>query len=417
MSDRLKLTLQISGFIVITLAIAWSIWLVFFRATPQQAPLPDDTGLLPGGLPANEEGFGGRVIDDETDDSSRTLRPETSQTGAQEPDTIASGGRVIADPITRDKADFVNLGASGFNYYDEVSGNFYTISPQGGEPVPLSNQRFPGVESVAWAQSGSKAVLEFPDGSNILYDFDNQKQISLPRAAQEFSFSPDENQIAYEYIGINEDDRWIVVSDDNGQGQRLVQPLGNQSGNVQVDWSPTKKIVATFREPTSSAGDEVFFIGLNGENFLSLQTNGLGFQSKWSPQGRQVLYSVYSKDSNYNNILHIAGADGDNIGANNRSLPLQTTPDKCAFASETVVYCAVPQFLEEGTGIFPELAADTPDTIYKVDLASNITSLLAIPESLERDSFTVKDIMVSEDQEQLYFTDNTTGRIHRIRLR
>jgi hypothetical protein len=304
-----------------------------------------------------------------------------------------------------------------FNYYDLSDEKFYRISPSGGAPLELSGEAFRSVQDVTWSNQGSSAILEFPDGSNIYYNFDTGARATLPQQAQEFSFSPDDDGLAYEYIGEAVDDRWIIASNPDGQGQELIQPLGRESRNVKVNWSPNNQVIATFREPTSGLGEEVFLIGFNNENYLSLQTNGLGFEGDWSPKGKQVLYSVYSENTNYNPVLHIAGAEGDNIGLGNRSLRIQTWPDKCAFEDEDVVYCAVPQFLEEGSGIFREQTLSTPDTIYKIDLVNNVSSPIAFPESESRSSFTIETMSVSEDGSELYFTDRVSGRIHRLKLR
>ncbi|PIN93157.1 hypothetical protein COU54_04140, partial [Candidatus Pacearchaeota archaeon CG10_big_fil_rev_8_21_14_0_10_31_24] len=124
-----------------------------------------------------------------------------------------------------------------------------------------------------------------------------------------------------------------------------------------------------------------FFIGFNNENFLSLQTNGIGFEGEWSPKGKQILYSVYNESTNYNPVLYIAGAEGDNIGLGNRSLNIQTWPDKCVFENEETIYCAVPQYLNEGSGIFREQVETVADTIYKIDLINNSTSPIAFPQT------------------------------------
>ena len=303
-----------------------------------------------------------------------------------------------------------------FNYYDWRDGKFYTLDPEG-RPYALSDEIFRNVENVSWSNSGDKAILEFPDGSNIYYDFETGQRATLPKEAQEFAFSPDDSQLAYEYIGASEDDRWIISSTPDGQAQALIQPLGQESRNVKVDWSPNNQVIATFREPTSSFGEEVFFIGFNNENYLSLQTNGLGFEGEYSPKGKQILYSVYNESTNYNPELYIAGAQGDNIGLGNRTLKVQTWPDKCSFASEDTVYCAVPQYLNEGSGIFREQTDTSSDTIYKIDLINNISSPIAFPETESRSSFTIEQIMISDNEEELYFVDRVSGRIHSMRLR
>ncbi|MBI2050629.1 MAG: hypothetical protein HYT31_02390 [Parcubacteria group bacterium] len=415
MSDRVKLILKITGFILIVILLGWGIWVLFFRS-PGTSVVPGRVvSPAPGQLPDVGTGPGGRVVDTTLDQ--RNLAPE-SEPEPQEPDVVAAGGRTVVSSITPSRADFNTLSQSGsLNYYDGRDERFYRINPAGGDPVPLSDRVFRSVSDVVWSNSGSSAVLEFPDGSNIFYDFERNIQATLPPEAQEFSFSPNDSQLAYEYIGESESDRWIVTSSPSGEGQELVQALGTQSRNVSVNWSPTNQIIATFREPTSSEGEEVFFIGLNDENFLSLQTNGIGFLGAWSPEGKQMLYSVYSEGTNYNPMLHITGALGDNIGLGNRSLRVQTWPDKCAFASEEVVYCAVPQFLSEGSGIFREQAFGAPDTIYKIDLINNSAAPIAFPESEGGSSFTVETMSISKDGGELYFTDRVSGRIHKLRLR
>ncbi|MDZ4221488.1 MAG: hypothetical protein U1C18_01290, partial [Patescibacteria group bacterium] len=388
---------------------------LFFKA-PGASVIPGRDAAPQGRLPDVSEGTGGRVIDATLQDQ-RTLVPEPDAV-PREPDTVAAGGRTLVSSITPSRAEFNTIASSGsLNYYNESDGRFYRVNPAGGDPVQLSDTIFRSVENVAWSNSGNTAILEFPDGSNIFYDFERNIQATLPAEAQEFSFSPDDSALAYEYIGESEQDRWIIASGPDGQGQELIQALGRQSRNVKVDWSPTGKVIATYREPTSREGEEVFFVGLNGENFLSLQTNGIGYEGKWSPTGKQVLYSVYSEGTNYNPMLHIAGAEGDNIGLGNRSLRIQTWPDKCAFAGEDAVYCAVPQSLNQGSGIFREQTQSTPDTIYKIDLINNSAAPIAYPESAGLSSFTIETVTVSQDGRELYFTDRVSGRIHRMQLR
>ncbi len=414
MSDKAKFILKIFGFIAIVLLFAWAIWALFFRSSNQR--------LIPGiaifeeksGLPEIKEGPSGTIVD--TPQTQLPVLPE-EYASEEEVSIIAAGGRTKADVLIDDRAEYATLSSSGrFNYYDWRDEKFYALTP-GGAPVPLSDEIFRSVEDVYWSNNGNSAVLEFPDGSNIYYDFNSGKRATLPKEAQEFSFSPDDGLLSYEYIGQTKDDRWIVVSSPDGQGQTLVQEIGDESRNVKVDWSPNNQVVATFRDMTSSIGEEVFFIGFNNENFLSLQTNGVGFLGEWSPKGKQILYSVFSKDTNYNPSLHIAGAEGDNIGLGNRSLNIQTWPDKCVFESEEIVYCAVPRSLEAGSGIFRERAYSVRDSIYKIDLINNISSVIAYPETDSQTSFTIDNLMISEDKGELYFIDRVYGRIHRIRLR
>jgi len=412
-SDRKKIIFQILGFILTVILLAWAIWAVFFRS-PGASVVPG-RGVEPPttGLPQVGEGPSGQVVDGT---GPTTLAPEPGER-AVEPDVVAAGGRTLVNTLTSTRAEFNTLTDSGnFNYYNYVDEKFYGLRP-GGDPFLLSDEVFRSVDNVAWSNGGDSAILEFPDGSNIYYNFETKERATLPKEAQEFSFSKDDKGLAYEYIGQAEDDRWIVASSPNGQGQQLIEPIGKESNNIKVDWSPNNEVVATYREPTSSTGEEVFFVGFNGENYLSLQTNGLGFEGKWSTKGKQVLYSVFSEGTNYNPVLHISGAEGDDIGLGNRSLQIQTWPDKCVFESEDYVYCAVPQYLDEGAGVFREITNSIPDTIYKIDLINNISTAIAFPETEARTSFTIDSISISDDGKNLYFTDRVSGRLHEMRLR
>lgn len=413
MSERFKSLMWILGFGLAVLGLAWAIWAVFFRVpgaslVPGRLETPEQ-----GSLPPIGAGQGGRVVDEL---ATSLLEPEPAGPGA-EVDIIARGGRTEVENITRERADWFTLSNNGFNYYNQNDGHFYRISKNGGEPVMISDETFPAVEKVTWDNLGDRAILEFPDGSNIYYDFKTKERATLPKAGRDFDFSAAGEAISYKYMGQNEADRWLVVAEPNGQNQQLVQALGDKGYNVQVNWSPNNQVAATYRESTSAAGEEVFLIGLNDENFRSLQTNGLGFKGAWSPAGEQILYSVYSADTDYNPVLHIAGAKLDDVGAGNRSLRLSTWPDKCAFAEETLLYCAVPRGLEQGSGIYPELADTVSDAIYKIDLTSNISTPLALPEKSDGETINVQNMTVSADGRELYFTDRVSGAIMKLRLR
>lgn len=415
MSDRNKLFLQIAGFVAVILILAWAIWATFFRA-PGTSLVPGGTApAVVGQLPGIGPSKGGNIAPEAPPS---LLQPEPAPAAAV-PDRVASGGRTRTEALTQDRANFPALASNGFNYYNDGDGRFYRVSPNGGEPVAITDDVFNNVEKVTWAGAGDKAVLEFPDGANIYYNFQTKERATLPKAARDFSFTVDGDSLGYKYLGEGQEDRWLVASDPDGSGQQLIQPLINldDASNVQVNWSPEKDIVATYRESTSALGEEVFFLGLNNENFRSLQTNGLGFKGKWSPTGQQMLYSVFSPKTDWNPSLYIAGAELDNIGEGNRSLRLATWPEKCVFASETLLYCAVPQNLEQGSGLYPELANTVPDVIYKVDLASNLSTPLAYPESSAGQNFTVENLMMAPDGRDLYFTDRATGRLEKLRLR
>ena len=182
---------------------------------------------------------------------------------------------------------------------------------------------------------------------------------------------------------------------------------------MEVDRSPTRKIVALSHTGNSLGADrqEVLLIGQNKENFKSLTVEGRGLQSEWSPTGQQLLYSAYSARSDYKPELWIVNADGDQIDTNRRPLLLNTWANKCAFATERYVYCGVPVELSVGAGFEPSVADNTPDQIYRIDLANGSKTTIATDAA-----HVIEQIFVSQDGKTLQFTDKTQSGIFTIDL-
>jgi sugar lactone lactonase YvrE len=330
--------------------------------------------------------------------------------------TTAKGGSTWVATLTSDSASGLKLSGDGKNlvYYDKTTGKFYRSTPDG-VLTALSDKTFYNVDKINWSSDTSKAILEYPDGSNILFDFTTQKQVTLPKHWQDFDFSPDGNQIVAKSMGLTPEARWLVVSNPDGSDAQAIEDLGENGDKVQVAWSPNNQIIATSRTGEAQGFDrqQVLLVGMHGENFKSLTVEGWGFDYKWSTQGDRMLYNAYNSASDYKPLLWIVDAQGDNIGNNRKSLGINTWANKCTFADDNTVYCAVPQTMERGYGMMPELSDTTPDTFYKIDLTTGLKTPVAVPYG----TYTADKVTISADGQYLYFTDKTTGRIQRIQLK
>jgi sugar lactone lactonase YvrE len=80
------------------------------------------------------------------------------------------------------------------------------------------------------------------------------------------------------------------------------------------------------------------------------------------------------------------------------------------------MFCAVPQGLPRGAGIYPEIAYQYPDNFYRVDLNSGVKTLLASPVGSEG-AYSGYNLTVSADGTILYFTDRNSGTLQSIRLK
>lgn len=396
--DKKRLVL-IAIFLVVCVGLGFLLYTVFFKKSII-VPVTNDgrttsTSTARGELPT----AGQRTTPPQG--TKGTTLPSTNgtrNTGNERGPQKAQVEQVIDNNIIGPK-----IGSDGtVTFYNSQDGHFYKVDANGNMEM-LSDTVFFNVQNVTWSPQDTKSIIEYPDGSNIYYDFATKKQVSLPKQWEEFSFEQDGKTIAAKNIGLSPENRWIVTADPEGNNIKLVAGLGENANRVKVDWSPNKQIIATTKTGESLGGDrqEILFVGLNGENFRSMVVEGRGFESNWSPKGDKMLYSVYSSRSDFKPELWIVNANPDTIGNERKLLNVNTWPEKCSFSDDRFMYCGVPQELPKGAGIAPGVADTIPDAIYRIDTQTGIKS--EIP--LDTTGHIVDKMFVGEDGKTIFFTD------------
>jgi len=401
MSPTLKRILLGILLLLVAGLIAYGLYYILTRPAPfgqvPVSPSPTTTGQLPGA----------------------GTRPATTTGAGQQPTGILPPGGIIqptapgyykpaaVTQVSTDYATYPSLNTGGnFRYYNASDGKFYQVMPDG-QIKSLSDQVFYSASNVTWAPNKNEAVIEYPDNSKIVYNFDTKTQISLPQHWQEFTFSPDGSQIAAKSMGLSPESRFLVTVNDDGTGAKIIEPMGDNADKVIMDWSPSKQVVAFSQtgEPQGAEREEELFVGLNGENFKSTIVEGQDFLPKWSPTGKQLLYSVDSSRSDYKPELWIVNSYGDAIGSGRQMLNLDTWADKCSFGDENTLFCAVPKELDEGAGMDREVASGATDDLYKIDLKTGLKT----PISLDGD-YNITNISYDKTNNTVMFTDlNQTG--------
>ncbi len=398
--------LLVAGFAAVSIAIAVALWFFFFRAPGTTRPRTNAPAAATN-QPVANTGTPLTPAADFTSDSERFSAPDASP--------FANGGLTVAALVSPTPT----LGAEkttdglGVRYYDETSGQFFSTDSSG-TAQPMSDKRFANVERLAWAPDADKAILEFPDGSNVLFDFTNQKQTSLPKHWEELTFAPDGSQIIGKSIGVDPTNRWLLTANSDGSGAIPVQELGDNADKVTVAVSPAGHAIAFAKtgEPQGFGRQEILLIGKKKENFKSLVVEGLNFQGQWSPDGNRILYSAVSPADNYQPSLWIVDGGPSTIGNNRRKLQVSTWADKCVFADTTRLYCAVPQTLQEGAGLARETSSNVADELWTIDLTSGTRRRIAQTDTASN----MSNLVLSTDGSTLTFTDSGTGALRQIRL-
>lgn len=414
--SRLQTILYIAAFVFTIAFFIFAIYWLFFRGTTTvntNGTVNENVNALPNVNAANFNINAGENA------NANVALPNVNASDL--PDKVAKGGYTSTSPVTTNPVLAPTLGPNEQDlvYYDAAEDKFYRRSQDGRSRTLLSDESFPEVESVAWAPSGDKAVISFPDDSKIYYDFSTQTKATLPKELNDISFSDQGTKIASKFVGDTAEDTWLTISNPDGTGAEILERLGENADEVDVNWSPNQQVVATYHHGTSLDTEEVIFLGAEGENFPSVNVPGRGFEGIWSSDGREMLYSVYASETRNVPQIYFMEASGENFGTNHRTLALETWADKCTFSlSGTSVYCAVPTFLPANSGLERSLAAGIPDDIYRIDLVNGRAEKIASPvDHRGLANITTAQLLVSPAEDILYFTDAADGKVYTLNLR
>ncbi len=418
LSPRMKQALLIGGFVAGLIVLLFLIYWVFFRSPSSSNQASQNTNSTVG-LPNIND-----ILKNTNISNGNTNGNGNTNTGnLPGVDAVARGGQTIATPLTpdtkiQDPAPSTSSQVDGSRYYDPKTGKFFSVDAAG-VIQQIGTGEFANVEKVTWSKTNNEVILEFPDGANVYYNLSNNKQVTLPKEFEQFDFSNDGAEIAFKYMHSDPERRVLAMSSPDGSKAKTLEALGENQDRVQVGWSPTGKVAATFSTFIDVNRQEIGFIGLNRENFKGTVVDGRGFQSQYSKDGARMLYSVYSTATEYKPSLTIVDSDGENIGNNRRELGVNTFANKCAFTKDSsTVYCGVPSNQKYGYGLEPGILNGVADDIYKIDVKTGIKSKIATPVNAKGEAVyavNANSMTVSKDN-QLIFQDTTSGQLVKIKL-
>jgi Tol biopolymer transport system component len=213
-------------------------------------------------------------------------------------------------------------------------------------------------------------------------------------------------------VGLSPENRWVIVTKDDGTGTKLIEPIGNNVDKVSVNWSPSRQTVAFAQtgEPLGLDRREIILLGTQGENLKSLVVEGLDFVPQWSPTGQKLLYSVDSSRSDFKPELWIANSYGDAIGSDRQLLKINTWANKCTFGDDNTLFCAVPRDLPQGAGITPEIN-NSSDDLYKIDLKTGTKIPISTGEN-----FQVSSLSYDKNTNKIIFTKLSGPGVFEVKL-
>jgi hypothetical protein len=309
------------------------------------------------------------------------------------------------------KSATLNEKSNALNFYDYDDQRFYKLDADGNK-IALSDKQFYKVQDVTFSPVKDQAILEYPDGTTIMYDFDQEQQHTLPSSWTDFEFNNEGDKIAFRELNVQADYRWLSVANPDGTGKKLIQHLGENDTKIQINWSPNQQIVAQYPELENLSRSIVYFIGQNEENFKAIYVDGADVRLAWSPKGDSLLTSSYSPSSGFNPQLQIVSYDpSTNEATAKKTINLQTWADKCTYKDNATLICAVPTEMVSGAGMQPDVMKFTPDNLYEVDVKTGATR--KILDNIQ--NYTMTNLSLGPDG-NLYFIDQNSGTLNKVLL-
>ena len=431
-----KLILLIFVFLTIIFAASYFLYIVFFKsATPTKIPVPVviDKTQPTTSFPIAKEGTPTTELTDKEKglELKKTITKQIKEDLNQIieiSDKVTETAKGSITKTTQLTENYIvspsfSKKSNNINFYDPLKSQFYKTD-KFGNIVALSDKKFYNVSNVVWSPTEDQGIIEYPDGSNIIYNFETKKQVTLPEHWESFSFNPIGKEFSFLSYSLNSENNWLAIADTNGGNTQIVEHLGDNGSFVNVDWSPNNEVVALYRKPISAEQQEVYFIGKNNENFKLTVVEGMGLESQWSDNGKKLLYSVYNSADNYKPSLWIVNAQGETIGTQRKKLPVNTFADRCVFSQNDVyVYCAEPVTVPDYAGYLPNLLKEgytdqngdsvpVPSMIVKVNLNTGTKDIISIPE----DMTDITEIFINKEEDTLFYTDDYDGTLKKINL-
>src|SRR6056297_653139 len=427
--EKIKKGFIIFGFLLVIIVISYLLYSLFFKAPEEEIP-EEPTESVWDFLPFVGDREEGAELEDEDEDVDEDedfvfddiddYVPEDEQIYIPEPSTMPESVEDLEDSFSLIQPVSLNLNrgvgvsqeGEALNYYDYDEQRFYKIDENGDKQL-LSDKKFYKVQDVTWSPTDEKAILEYPDGQKVFYNFNNDKQYTLPNNWEEFDFDDQGSEIAFKEDNVQADYRWLSTANPDGSNKKLVHHLGINADDVQVGYSPNKQIIAQYPQIDNLSRSKVYFLGANDENFSAIYVDGADVKTQWSPQGNSLLASSYSPQTDFNPQLQIIDYDPiTNEAINKKTINLETWADKCTYKDENTILCAVPQDMVSGAGMQPDVMKYVPDDLYEIDVQTGSTKRLV--ENLQ--SYTMSDLNIGPDG-NLYFIDQNDGTLNKINLK
>lgn len=320
---------------------------------------------------------------------------------------------IARDPVSGAVA-FNTTDGTRVRFVDRATGNVYQTKPDSHENIRLTDTLIPRVAEAVWARSGERVALRYLDerGETVRTFVAPVASSSASVSKLSGSFLPDNiTDLVFVGAGVY----YVVPS---GSGVSVVSAGGDGSGAREFFSSPLRGWrVAPFGKNAllttrASAGLNGFAYALLGG--VTTRTIGAlpGLATLPNAEGTEVLVSQGTREGVVTELSSL------NVKRQDVTvLPIRSLVEKCAWATESTAYCAVPEFFPEGESPDAWYRGEIHfrDTMWKIDVSQGLAEFVASVSALAGRDIDAVSLSVSSDY--LTFVNKTDGSLWGLALK
>jgi len=321
--------------------------------------------------------------------------------------TAISDEAVLSPVLTPEK--------TAIKYYSKNDGRAYQINLDGTSKKTLSDQKLPGLASIAWSPDTSKVITRFAaNGKNKFYYYDYGKNQGVQlKENLDAVFWQNDTKIIYKYFNPKTKERTLNISDPDGSNWNKITDVTFR--NLSLASIPKTGLISFWNSPDSFTETAFQSTPIIGGEKKTLLAGKFGADYLWSPDGSTVLISSSQEKASPRMQLAIA----NDRGGEYKNLDIPTFVSKTAWSRDNkTVYYALPGNVP-ANAILPNDYNDkkflSTDTFWKVDVATGEKSRI-VPLDKIGGQYDANSLFLNSDESLLFFINRADGKLYKIDL-
>lgn len=264
-----------------------------------------------------------------------------------------------------------------------------------------------------WSPDGSRALIGKSATEWVLYDRASKAQTPLKSGIESPAWTALGDRITYKYFDPGSNTRTLNIANPDGSNWSIIGETSFR--NLSMVSIPKSSLVAFWNQGNAFEQTDLKTLSISGGDPTGVFSENYGADYLFSPDGLRILESGLREKGG--STLSIALLN--NTGGNYRNLNIPTFVMKAVWSKNSrIVFYSLPGSIPPGSVLPNDYFGKkllTSDTFWQVDTETGETKRLVDPNDIKA-SYDAINLLLSPDEDQLFFINRHDGQLYRIRL-